>query len=428
MPRPLLASLPPALLTAAALFAAGCITVHTDAPTTTPPAAGESSSTTIRIEGSGVRFSSNNNNNDGNGNSNGNGNGSWSSHSWMSVTRNGVTTVYGDKPEPRTFSQSIPAAGVRTVSVSSDYGAIAVAPAADAARITVEATVTLSDNNLSKADRQKYLSGFTIPAAPNTGGALDAGVVPPAKLPHGVGYVASYRLRVPPAVALSLESENGAVSVHDTHTRGAIRARSGYGAITITDAGTTIDAESGNGAVSVTGGAADSVRAKSSYGAVSVAVAARTIDARSQNGAVTVRGAAQAARVTAESGYGKVSLSDVGGTVIARSGNGAVTYAGSPVSLALRSGYGAVSATLRDCDALTDATIESENGAVKAAVPAGASLSITGRSRSGGISADGFLSTVRTSGNSGTVTGTMNGGRAPLRLSSGYGSVSISAR
>ncbi|MBC8137739.1 MAG: DUF4097 family beta strand repeat protein [Fibrella sp.] len=335
---------------------------------------------------------------------------------------------HSEAKDERIVTRTVDATSVRTVTVRTDFGAIAVEPSTGSARIGVAATITLGENNLSSADQTKYLSGFTIPDTVD-GDNYTARVVPPADLPDEVRWNVSYRVTVPPSVALDLKSENGSVVVRDTKTIGKILARSEFGAITVANAGTTVDAQTENGSVTIESKEKrDSVLARSQFGAISVSGPARTVDVKTENGAVSIDGAANAEKVTARSSFGAINLEKVGGTVDAQTENGAVHYSGTPKALTLQSEFGAIAAELYDCATLKDATLKTTNGSVTVILPASASVNITGDTGNGKIDTSGFPANITGDSFKKSVKASLNGGKAPMSLSTEFGSLTITAR
>jgi hypothetical protein len=322
-------------------------------------------------------------------------------------------------------SRNISADRVRNVIMHTDFGSITAEPSSDSSRIKVAATVTLGDNALSKAEREKYLGGFTLPDTVD-GDACTARVAPPRDLPDDIGWTVSYRVSVPASVALDLKSENGEIVVRDTKTIGNVRARSEFGAITVVNAGHTVDVQTQNGSVTIKGKASrESVIAHSEFGAVSVTGPARTINAKSQNGAVKIVGAPDAETVTAWSSFGAITLEDVGGTIDAETGNGSVHYSGTPKALTLKSEFGAIAAQLYDCDALSEARLITTNGSVTLKLPASASVSLTGHTNNGGIMTNGFSGQITGNDFDKSFEATRNGGRAPIDLSTEFGNLTV---
>lgn len=339
-----------------------------------------------------------------------------------------MTHVSGENNEnERIVSRGVSAAGVRSLIVRTDFGSVTVEPSSDASQIKVVATVTLSDNSLSKSDREKYLNGFAVPDTAE-GDEYTARVVPPEDLPKNLGWTVSYHVSVPPSMALDLQTENGMVVVRDTETTGRVFARSEFGAITVVNAGSTVDAQTENGAVTIEGKTnRESISAHSEFGAVSVTGPAKVIDAQTENGEVRVAGAPDAETVTARSSFGAIHLENVGGEVDAQTENGAVRYSGTPKALTLKSEFGAIDARLGDCDSLTEGRLTTSNGAITLTLPASASVSLTGTTENGDITTNGFTGQIAGDGFNKTLRATRNGGQVPIDLSTDFGSLTVTA-
>lgn len=325
----------------------------------------------------------------------------------------------------RDLTRYIRAATVRTVNIRNKFGSVAVEPTTVPAQIGVFATVMLDENKLNKSDREKYLKGFTVPDT-ITDGVYTIRVLPPANLPKNVHWTVSYIVSVPPSVALDLTTDDGSILVRDTKTKGNIITRSGFGDITIANAGSTVDVQTNNGGVNIDEGMKrDSIRVRSKFGSIAVTGPATTIDVKTGDGSVMITNATNAQHVTARSSIGVISLEGIGGKVDAQSNEGAVLYSGSPTTLALKSGSGTVSAEIASCGKLTNARLTSLNGSVMMQLPASASVVLNVHAGNGGIMTNGFTTPIHSSDSEKSLKVVRNGGRIPIHLSTESGPLSI---
>lgn len=338
----------------------------------------------------------------------------------------GVSNSYPPNPAgEHAITRYIRAATVRTVNVNNEFGSVALEPTTVTAQIGVVATVTLSENKLTKPDREKYLKGFIVPDT-ITDGVYTVRVSPPANLPKNVHWMVSYIVSVPPSVTLDLTTDDGSILVRDTKTKGKVLARSGFGDITIANAGSTVDVQTNNGGVDIAEGMKrDSVRVRSKFGSITVTGPATTIDVKTGDGSVIIKEAIKAQHVTARSSIGVISLEGIGGTVDAQSNEGSVLYSGSPTTLALKSGSGTVSAEIASCGKLTDARLTSLDGSVMMQLPASASVVLNGHAGNGGIMTNGFTTPIHSSDSEHSLKVVRNGGRIPIHLSTESGPLSI---
>jgi DUF4097 and DUF4098 domain-containing protein YvlB len=156
------------------------------------------------------------------------------------------------------------------------------------------------------------------------------------------------------------------------------------------------------------------------------------IDATTRTGSVTVRGAAHAHAIDAHSSYGNIVVSGSGGAIDAQTSTGTVTLDDSAGSFASditgRSEYGAVTARIGGASALHHVDLFASTGVVTLTAARDASLSISAHAANGAIDAEGISGNRETASGDKSFTGSLNGGRIPVSLRSGYGTVVVRAQ
>jgi DUF4097 and DUF4098 domain-containing protein YvlB len=257
-----------------------------------------------------------------------------------------------------------------------------------------------------------------------------------------------FNVKVPASTAVALTT--GAGDARLAGTRGQADLRSSFGTVTAEDLSGPVAANSSAGAVTVRRVRSDgAVTASSDFGAVTVAdVVARALTATTSSGAVTADDVTARTTLTAGSDFGPVTVrrARAGGFDL-RSGNGAITVEAptltdSAGTLSAHSSFGPVRVTGAR-DAVLD--LASDNGAVHfagtlaagrahrartsfgavtVAVPAGSRLTVSLATDFGQVSSDLPLTVSGEMGGQ-KIEGTLNGGGAPLQLSSSNGDVRL---
>lgn len=220
----------------------------------------------------------------------------------IALTGCSVKVDVGDTRQ-RVESETIPADGVTALALVTDNGAIEVT-GAEIDEIRIE--TTFEEHDLGDGASEVAVVGDRLQIE----GSCDSSWYEQCSV--------SYRIVLPAAMAVTLDTDNGRIDLGDLTGRvdassdnGAIDAArlaasevhaqsdNGHVALAFTTAPDTVEARSDNGHVDVavpTSAAAYAVDAASDNGDVDVRVptdptSERTIDASSDNGAVTVRGA-----------------------------------------------------------------------------------------------------------------------------------------
>jgi hypothetical protein len=151
-----------------------------------------------------------------------------------------VYNVQADSPETKTW----PAAGITTIDVRADNGAITVTAKADT---VVSALITKSCKGTSEADAEAHLADITTGDSVSGTTLYLWGKVP---MPNVRSYNTKYEVTAPAACGLHIETANGAVELKDmagaatvVATNGAVGTVAHHGSISVEAANGAIDCD-----------------------------------------------------------------------------------------------------------------------------------------------------------------------------------------
>lgn len=227
--------------------------------------------------------------------------------------------VQADQPETRTW----PAAGITTINVHADNGAISVHPGSDT---LISAIVTKSCKGTSQSDAEAHLADITTGDSVSGSTLYLWGKVPQ---PNVRSYNTKYELTAPAATGLHFETANGAVVLDSMSgatvviaTNGAVGTKAHAGSINV---------DAANGAIDCDMAGLDSAEAAvlhSANGRVTIylpANASFTFDITTSNGKANVEGFSNVNYSTNEAKHKAGTVGTGTAAVTLRSENGNVT-------------------------------------------------------------------------------------------------------
>ena len=295
------------------------------------------------------------------------------------------------------FERSLDVAESTTLDVSTIRGAIDVV-AGNPGKVVVTGTVTVRIGFDVPANATQIAR--TIASSPPV--ERDRRTIrlrPPADASARRAVTVSYQVEVPPETDVRVVSDSGATTVTGIRRHLVVRTQSG--AIRVSQIGDTAEVTSGSGAVSIDGvGGALTVTTSSS--AISGGSLQGSVRARTQSGAVELR-LTGSGHVDVETGSSAIRLRNVNGGLTASSRSGRVTIDGLPTEAwGITTGSGSV-------DISTSAT----------------SLTVELANRSGTLQLDG--ATIQGLVSKRRIAGAVGGGGPLVRVTSGSGSIRMSA-
>lgn len=166
--------------------------------------------------------------------------------------------------------------------------------------------------------------------------------------------------------------------------------------------------------------------ARSGDGAITVTDVRGRLELRSGDG--SIKGTGLEGEVTANTGDGSVTLEGVKGNVDVNTGDGSVRVAGAPTALKAHTGDGSVTLDLDEGTTVgKDWEVTTGDGSVKIALPAGINAELDASTGDGGISASDF-GLKATGEDRQELRGRLGSGGASLKVRTGDGSITVAKK